>query len=105
MKEYLAMGHMRLAPIEPRIPERSFYLPNHTVFKNSILTTKTRIVFDASAKTTTGLSLNNVLMRGPTTQDDIFSILTRFRKHQYVITVDIEKVFRQISVAEQDLYL
>lgn len=102
MKEYLAMGHMRLVPVETSIPERSFYLPHHAVFKSSSLTTKTRIVFDASAKTSTGLSLNDVLMRGPTTQDDIFSILTRFRKHQYVITADIEKMFRQISVAEKD---
>ena len=102
MKEYLEMGHMQLAPVESNIPERSFYLPHHAVFKTSSLTTKIRVVFDASAKTTTGISLNDILMRGPTTQDDIFSILIRFRKYQYVITADIEKMFRQISVDEQD---
>jgi len=94
MKEYLEMGHMRLVPVETKIPERAFYLPHHAVLKSSSLTTKTRIVFDSSAKITTGLSLNDVLMPGPTTQDDIFSILTRFLKHQYIITTDIKKMFR-----------
>lgn len=41
-------------------------------------------------------------MRVPTTQDDIFLILIRFRKYQYVITLDIEKIFRQLSVNEED---
>lgn len=93
---------MRLASIESNIPKSSFYLLHHTVFKISSLTTKVRVFFDASAKTFTKLSLNNVLMRGPTTQDDIFSILNRFRKSQYVITAVIEKMFRQISVVEQE---
>lgn len=41
-------------------------------------------------------------MVGPTLQDDLFSILVRFRTHAYVVSADIEKMFRQISVtAEQ----
>ncbi|XP_025192629.1 uncharacterized protein LOC112592689, partial [Melanaphis sacchari] len=102
MKDYLDMGHMQEVPKESNIPKRSCYLPHHAVFKSSSLTTKTRIVFDASAKTSSGLSLNDVLMRGPKTQEDIFLILTRFRKYQYVISSDIEKMFRQVAVAEQD---
>lgn len=102
MREYLEMGHMLEVPLGSNIPERSCYLPHHAVFKTSSLTTKVRIVFDASAKTSSGLSLNDILMRGPTVQEDIFSILTRFRRHQYVITSDIEKMFRQVAVAKQD---
>jgi len=102
MKDYLEMGHMQEIVKESNIPKRSCYLPHHAVFKSSSLTTKIRIVFDASARTSSGLSLNDVLMRGPKTQEDIFSILTRFRKYQYVISSDIEKMFRQVAVAEQD---
>jgi len=102
MKDYLEMGHMQEVRQESNIPKRSCYLPHHAVFKSSSLTTKTRIVFDASAKTSSGLSLNDVLMRGPKTQEDIFSILMRFRKYQYVISSDIEKMFRQVAVAERD---
>ena len=36
------------------------------VFKGSSLTTKLRVVFDGSAKTTNNLSLNDTRMVGPT---------------------------------------
>lgn len=47
-------------------------------------------------------TLNDILMRGPTVQEDIFAILICFRKSQYVLTSDIEKMFRQIEISEQD---
>lgn len=102
MKDYLEMGHMQEVQQESNIPKRSCYLPHHAVFKKSSLTTKTCIVFDASAKTSSGLSLNDVLLQGPKTQEDIFSILMRFRRYQYVISSDIEKMFRQVAIAERD---
>uniref|UniRef100_A0A1B0DP93 Peptidase aspartic putative domain-containing protein n=1 Tax=Phlebotomus papatasi TaxID=29031 RepID=A0A1B0DP93_PHLPP len=42
-------------------PENVFYLPHHAVFKADSSTTKTRVVFDASCKTTSGVSLNQIL--------------------------------------------
>jgi hypothetical protein len=42
------------------------------------MTTKTRVVFDASAKSTTGVSPNDILMVGPTIQQDLLSIILRF---------------------------
>lgn len=80
------------------------YLPNYPVIKASSLTTKNRVVFDASARTSNVTSVNYVLESGPTVQEDIFSILTRFWKHQYVVTTDIEKMFWQIMVAEKDCH-
>jgi len=38
-------------------------------------TTKLRVVFDASAPSSTGKSLNNILRVGPTVQSDLLSIL------------------------------
>lgn len=35
-------------------------------------------------------------------QEDLFNILVRFRRHQYVVTADVEKMFRQVRVAEED---
>ena len=75
-----------------------FYLPHHSVFKGSSITIKLRDVFDGSAKTTNNLSLNDTLMVGPTVQQDLFSIMSRFRTHRYVLISDIEKMYRQILV-------
>lgn len=37
-------------------------------------------------------------MVGPVLQQDLFSIVTRFRFHNYVLTADISKMYRQILV-------
>ena len=66
IKEFLDLGHMEKIP-ESEIPiatSKSFYLPHHCVLKESSTTTKLRMVFDASAKTTSGVSLNDNLMLG-----------------------------------------
>nr|CAI5845055.1 unnamed protein product [Callosobruchus analis] len=94
MKEYHELGHM----VESEEEIDGFYLPHHPVIKETSLTTKTRVVFDASAKSTSGLSLNDTQWVGPTLQQDIISILIRFRSHTYVMSSDISKMYRQILV-------
>ena len=70
-----------------------YYIPHHAIVMVASATTKTRVVFDASAKTSNGLSLNNFLIVGPTIQDKLFGHLLRFRMHAYVLTADIEKMY------------
>lgn len=60
------------------------------------------MVFDALAKGSNGKSLNDLLMRGPVVQGDIFTILCRFRKYSYVISVDVEKMYHQVAIAKED---
>ena len=79
-----------------------FYLPHNSIIKNLSSATKLRVVFDASAKSTSGVSLNEILMVGPTIQDDIFSLLIRFRCHNYVLIADIEKMYGQFLIREED---
>lgn len=57
--------------------EVEYFIPHHPMFKHDSYTTKIRVVFDASSKTITGISLNNVLLAGPTIQEDLFSIITK----------------------------
>ncbi|XP_076230300.1 uncharacterized protein LOC143176716 [Nomia melanderi] len=99
MREYIALGHM--TQVET-FDAPGFYLPHHAVVKPSSTTTKVRVVFDGSAKTSSGISLNDALMIGPTIQDDLFSLLLRFRMHAFVITGDIEKMYRQFLVRPED---
>lgn len=95
MEDYLALGHMRQV-VTQGDSGSAFYLPHHAVLKEGSLTTRLRVVFDASAKGSNGTSLNDVLMVGPTLQEDIFSILLRFRKHKFVLSADITKMYRQV---------
>lgn len=92
----LALGHMK--PIVERPFEESeiFYLPHYCVLKDSAKGTKLRVVFDRSCKTDTGLSLNDSMMVDPVVQEDLTSILMRFRTFKYVLVGDIVKMYRQI---------
>ncbi|XP_036343642.1 uncharacterized protein LOC118752901 [Rhagoletis pomonella] len=78
------------------------YLPHHPVVKMDAASTKVRIVFDASMKTTNGKSLNDILATGPALQQDLSAILSNWRTMKYVFIADIEKMFRCIDVNEED---
>lgn len=101
INNYLDEGHMSEVANKSSASQ-GYYLPHHAVVKQSSLTTKTRVVFDASMKTTTGISLNDCLKVGPNIQDDIFSIFTRFRSFQFALTADIQQMYRQVKVHPVD---
>ena len=71
------------------------YLPHHAVIRQDNVTTKLRIVYDASAKSS-GPSLNECLNSGPNFNQKILYILSRFRVHQITVTADIAKAFLMI---------
>ncbi|XP_055621927.1 uncharacterized protein LOC129765547 [Toxorhynchites rutilus septentrionalis] len=102
IQEYLSLNHMREIDDEKSIVTPSYYLPHHCVQKADSTTTKLRVVFDASSRTDSGVSLNQALMVGPVIQDDLFSLIVRFRIHKIAIIADIEKMFRQIGIHPSD---
>ena len=79
-----------------------FYLPHHCVIKDASSTTNLRFVFDASAKSASGVFLNDRLMVGPQLQKNLFGILIRFRFHQVSISADIAKMYRQVQLDDED---
>ncbi|CAG5003707.1 unnamed protein product [Parnassius apollo] len=100
--EYLQLGHMKPCT-EHHKP--SYFLPHHGVQKLDSTTTKLRVVFNASAKTSTGQSLNDLMECGPNLQQDLQSMILRWRAFQYVYTADIEKFYRQVLIHDEDQHL
>ncbi|XP_055589513.1 uncharacterized protein LOC129741756 [Uranotaenia lowii] len=102
MAEYETLGHMREINDEEQSDTPQYFLPHHAVLRPESTTTKLRTVFDASCKSKSGLSLNDVLLPGPTIQDTLVAIILRFRMFPYVVAADITKMYRQILVDPTD---
>lgn len=76
MHEYQDLGHMKLNNDQSTHSKDNteVWLPHHAIIRIESSTTKVRVVFDGSAKTTS-VSLNDTLMVGPTIQEDLRGIL------------------------------
>ena len=104
IREYFDMGHAEPVPaVDLRKPECDvFYLPIHVVRKESSSTTKIRAVFDASAKTSSGVSLNETFLVGPTLHPPLVDVLLRFHSHRIALTTDVSKMYRAVGLVESD---
>ena len=101
MTEYILLRH--IVPTTFNAPDSTpaVFLPHYPVIKDSS-TTRLRVVFNASSKTSNGASLNDHMMVGPKLQSDLPSIILRWRQHQFALTADITKMYRQILVDPED---
>jgi hypothetical protein len=104
MNEYFDLKHAEQIPQSEINNTTSpvYYLPMHAVTKSDSTTTKLRIVFDASAKSSSGSSLNDQLMVGPTLHSTLIDVLLRFRLHRIALTADISKMYRAVHLASDD---
>ncbi len=59
-------------------------------------------MFDASAKSSSGVSLNDTLLVGPTVHTPLIDVLLRFRSHRIALTADVSKMYRAIELAKPD---
>ncbi|XP_058828427.1 uncharacterized protein LOC131688257 [Topomyia yanbarensis] len=106
--EYIALGHMvQIDPTTDSLPpgKKPYYMPHHCIERPDSVTTKLRVVFDASCASDTGLSLNDTLLVGPVVQDDLYSMLLRFRLQRFAIVADLEKMYRQVWIHPSDRHL
>ncbi|XP_049874500.1 uncharacterized protein LOC126372695 [Pectinophora gossypiella] len=101
MREYSELGHME--PVDPPNDSDRNIIPHHCVLRPDSSTTKLRVVFDGSARTTNGKALNDIVHTGPKLQNDIVDIITKFRLHEVVFTADISKMYRNIDLRPEDL--
>jgi thymidine kinase len=78
------------------------YIPHQPVINPLKTTTKIRIVYDASCKTSNGKSLNDYLFKGPVLLPDLVGMLLRFRMTPIPLLADVEKAFLQLELALSD---
>ena len=104
MEEYFERNHAELVPAEELEKPTSevFYLPMHAVYKESSSTTKVRAVFDASALSSSGVSLNDGLLVGPTVHSSLVDVLMRFRLHCIALSTDVSRMYRMVLLEESD---
>lgn len=102
--EYFKSSHAEVVPpAEINKPlSQVFYLPMHIVYKESSSTTKLRVVFDASAKSSTGVSLNDLLLIGPTVHSSLVEVLLRFRLYRVALITDVSRMYRAVSLPQSD---
>lgn len=101
LNEYLEMGHMRKVSSTDYYHGK-YYIPHQPVIREDSLTTKLRVVFDASSKSSTNISLNDNMFTGPRLQQELAVILLRWRKHKIAFMADIEKMYRYININKED---
>ena len=96
-KEYLKKGYVsKVTPSDKVV--KAWYLPHFAIVKPEKTTTKTRVVFDASAKSNGG-SLNDAIYQGPKLQRDLFDVLLRFRRLPVALICDLSEMYLRIGMA------
>ena len=100
--QYISMGHAeRVGTIEEIADERdSWFLPHHAVVSPK-KPGKVRVVFDCAAKFK-NTSLNDVLLQGPDLVNSLVGVLMKFRSDQFAFSADIEAMFHQVRISDQD---
>lgn len=101
LQEYLDLGHMEPVSDSTIMNAPPYYIPHHCVVKGSATTTKHRVVFDASCKTTSGRSLNDNLLTGQKLHQDISEVLLKYRLHKIVFSADIKMMYRYIGLCKE----
>ena len=99
IEQYLEKGYIRKVAKDDK--SGRWYLPHFAISRPDKSTTKTRIVFDASARHD-GVCLNDFIHKGPKLQRDLVDVLLRFRRAPVAIVCDVAEMYLQIEIREED---
>ncbi|XP_050667256.1 uncharacterized protein LOC126966981 [Leptidea sinapis] len=95
IQEYMDNGYLSSIS-ESEVSDTGYYIPHHAIVRSD--KPMPRVVLDASAKTHTGLSLNDVLHVGRNMQTDLFLLLLEFRLFPVAMNADIKHMYLRIGV-------
>jgi len=102
IEDYVDKGYARkLAPEESSAPSLIQWFLSHHPVHNPNQPDKVRIVMDAAAKCD-GAFLIDKLHTGSDLLNSLVSVLLRFREQRVGLAADIEAMFHQVQIIEED---
>ncbi|XP_072400339.1 uncharacterized protein [Diabrotica undecimpunctata] len=104
---YISSGHAEYVPLSfvNENSDKKYFIPHLCVINEQNKSTTLRVVMDASCKSSTGESLNDISLKGYQVQPDLFDILVRFRQYKFIFSCDIQKMFRQTWINKDQRFL
>ncbi|KAL2099387.1 hypothetical protein ACEWY4_005867 [Coilia grayii] len=101
MNDMLSKGYAVEVPTTQlnRTDGKMWYIPHHGVYHPQ--KKKLRVVFDCAASYQ-GISLNSELLQGPDLTNSLIGVLLRFRQEPIAMTADIEAMYHQVRIPEDD---
>ncbi|XP_050027760.1 uncharacterized protein [Dermacentor andersoni] len=100
IRQYLELGQAEVVPKSIPIDRATYYMPHRQVIREEWLSTKLRVVFDASSHAQGFPSLNDCLDKGVNLTPELLQVLLCFRWFPVAINTDIEKAFLQVEIQE-----
>ena len=77
-----------------------YYMPWRAVWNNNSISTPCRPVFDASQPTSTGVSLNQTLVKGRNNMNKLLQVVIRWSIRRCAFHTDIQKMYNVIRLLE-----
>ena len=78
----------------------NYFIPWRSVWNMNSLTTRCRLVYDASHPTSTGVSLNSILPKGRNNMNRLAEIVIRWLVKKHAFHTDIRKMYNTIKLDE-----
>ena len=97
IQKMISSGYARVADTSKDPPGRVWTIPHFVVYSSK--TDKYRVVFDFAAKFK-GRCLNDELIQGPNLANLMIGVILRFRKEEVAYMADIEAMYHQVKVPE-----
>jgi len=101
IQKILAKGYAERVPQDQYASEnKMWHLPHQPVVSDK-KPRKLRVVFDCAGRYR-GESLNDKALQGPDLTNKLSHVILRFREHPYAFMADVEAMYNQVIIPEQD---
>ena len=82
------------------------FVGHHSVLNDQSASTPVRVVTDSALKNCyTGPSLNELLLKGPNSLNNMFQVLIRWRSYPVSLTWDLSKAYHSLKSSKKDMFL